>query len=79
MIGMTSRSSMNWPWPSTRETGRKTITVVRVAVVIASAISPAPWSAAWRRATPLWCSRWMFSATTTELSTRRPTEIIRPE
>ncbi len=64
--------------PSTSAIGRKTTTVVAVAMTIASEISPAPLTQASRRGMPVPWRRKMFSATTTELSTRRPIEIIRP-
>ena len=55
-----------------RISGRKTTTVVSVAIVTASPTSPAPSIEAWRAATPAWRLRYMFSTITIALSTTSP-------
>ena len=58
--------------PLIRIRGRKTTTVVRVAMVTASPTSPAPRIDASRGPAPSCRRRWMFSTMTMALSTTRP-------
>jgi len=76
--GTAIRVRKNPAGPSINAAGRNTITVVSVDIVIASATSPAPLMQESRRDIPSRRRRWMFSATTTELSTSSPIQIIRP-
>ena len=63
-------------WPdvsSTNTTGKKTATVVNVEATIAPATSFVPLTAATNDFSPCWIRRWIFSKTTTALSTNIPT------
>ena len=64
--------------PARKTTGKKTTMVVMVDTKMGMATSWAASSTAVRRSWPLARWRWMFSSSTIESSTRRPTPSARP-